>query len=118
MTPLEDKKMLIGGDWVPAASGATFATINPATGEAICSVQDAGEVDVDLAVDAARRAFRSDDWARMDASARGRLLFRLSGLSEGNAGELAKAGAPASGGCPPHTPAQSNGFPPRGVGPP
>ena len=49
-------KLLIGGEWVDAADGRTFETIDPATGEVICAVAQAGPEDVDAAVGAARAA--------------------------------------------------------------
>ena len=67
-----DRKMLIDGKWVDSASGKTFETINPATGDTICQVAEGDKADVDLAVKAARRAFESDAWGRMSAAERGR----------------------------------------------
>ena len=43
-------RLLIGGNWVPARSGATFTTFNPATGQALSVLASADAVDVDLAV--------------------------------------------------------------------
>ena len=48
-------------------SGKTFATINPATGEAICQVAEGDKADVDLAVKAARKAFEDGPWRKMNA---------------------------------------------------
>ena len=79
----------IGGEWVPATSGKTFATIDPATEEPICEVAEGDAEDVELAVQAARRAFEQSEWSRMDACERGRLLYRLSDLMEAEADELA-----------------------------
>lgn len=60
-----------------ARSGKTFPTINPATGKKIADVAEGDKADVDLAVKAAQRAFvRGSEWRNMDASARGRLLYR------------------------------------------
>jgi aldehyde dehydrogenase (NAD+) len=81
-------KMLIGGKWLDSLSGKTFATINPATEEKIADVAYAGKEDVDLAVDAASRAFQEGPWRRMDARERGRLLYRLADLIEKNFDEL------------------------------
>ena len=50
-------KLLINGKWVDAASGKTFPTINPSTGEVITQVAEADAADVDKAVAAARAAF-------------------------------------------------------------
>ncbi len=81
---------LIGGKWVDASSGKTFETINPATGEAITAVADCDKADVDKAVAAARRAFESGPWAKMNASERGRLMYRLADLIEENIDYLAR----------------------------
>ena len=82
-------QLLIGGRWCDAASGETFATLNPATEEKIADVARAGQKDVDLAVAAARQAFEEGDWPRMDARDRGKLLNRLADLVEENLEELA-----------------------------
>jgi phenylacetaldehyde dehydrogenase len=83
-------KLLIDGQWVPAASGETFETINPATEETLASVAHGKEEDINRAVKAARRAFADDSpWRRMNASDRGRLIWRIADLIEDNADELA-----------------------------
>jgi aldehyde dehydrogenase (NAD+) len=82
-------RVLINNRWVESASGKTFATINPSTGEEICQVAEADAVDVDKAVRAARAAFEGP-WRKMRASERGRLLHRLADLIEKNADELAR----------------------------
>jgi acyl-CoA reductase-like NAD-dependent aldehyde dehydrogenase len=84
------KKLLIGGEWVDAANGETFETLNPATGEVLALVAAAGEVDVDRAVDAARKAFESDAWQKMSGSERGNLLWKISDLIEKHSAELAE----------------------------
>jgi acyl-CoA reductase-like NAD-dependent aldehyde dehydrogenase len=81
-------KLLIGGKWVPAKSGKTFETINPATEEVIGTVAEAGQADVDDAVKAARRAFEEGPWPRMQPFERARLLTRFAELLEANAQEL------------------------------
>ncbi len=83
-------KLLIDGKWVDSASGKTFATINPATEEHIADVAEGDAVDIDLAVKAARRAFDSGPWRKMDARDRGRLITRLADLIEENIDELAE----------------------------
>jgi aldehyde dehydrogenase (NAD+) len=83
-------KLLINNRWVDAASGRTFPTINPATGEEICRVAEADTADVEIAVKAAREAFEHGPWRRMSASERGRLLNRLADLIETHADELAR----------------------------
>jgi aldehyde dehydrogenase (NAD+) len=82
-------RMLIGGEWRHSVSGKTFRTINPATEEKIADVAEGDAADVDLAVQAARRAFESGDWPKMDARDRGRLLNKLADLVEKNREELA-----------------------------
>lgn len=82
-------QMLIGGKFVDSVSGKTFDTINPATEEVIASVAEGDRADIDLAVKAARKAFESGPWSRMDARDRGRLINRLADLIEENFDELA-----------------------------
>ena len=81
--------ILIGDEWRPAVSGKTFSTINPATEEVICQVAEGDKADVDLAAHAARSAFESGPWSRMDARDRGRLMHKLADLMEANLDELA-----------------------------
>ena len=57
--------LFIDGKFVPSASGRTFETTNPATGESLAHVAEAGREDLDLAVAAARKAFESGPWAAM-----------------------------------------------------
>ena len=59
---LETYLLHVGGERVPAASGATFTSTNPATGESWASFADAGPEDVDRAVTAAARAFEGPAW--------------------------------------------------------
>jgi acyl-CoA reductase-like NAD-dependent aldehyde dehydrogenase len=73
----QDQKMLVGGDWVGAASGATFDVLDPATGQVIAAVPEAGPADVDAAVQAARAAFDHGPWRTMGPSQRGQLVWRL-----------------------------------------
>lgn len=82
-------KMLIDGKWCNAKSGKTFGTYNPATEELIAEVAEGDAADIDLAVKAARRAFESGPWPKMDARDRGKLLNRLADLIEQNFDELA-----------------------------
>src|SRR5688500_3080481 len=78
------RKLLINGQWVPAASGETFSTYNPATGDVICEVAAGDKADIDAAVKAARAAFETGPWRRMTASERGRLIWKLADLLEEN----------------------------------
>ncbi|HZU24221.1 MAG TPA: aldehyde dehydrogenase family protein [Bryobacteraceae bacterium] len=88
--PITATKLLIDNRFVEAASGKTFPTINPATGDEICRVAEADAEDVNRAVRAARVAFDHGPWRRMAAAERGRLLNRLADLIEKNADELAR----------------------------
>ncbi len=86
--PITATKLLIDNQWVNSASGRSFPTINPATGEEICRVAEADKEDVERAVTVARRAFNGP-WRRMAAAERGRLLNKLADLIEAHADELA-----------------------------
>jgi aldehyde dehydrogenase (NAD+) len=86
---VKNQGLFIGGKWLDSVSGKTFPTINPATGQTICQVAEGDKADVDLAVKAARQAFESGPWSRMNASDRGRLLNKLADLIESNKEELA-----------------------------
>jgi aldehyde dehydrogenase (NAD+) len=58
-----ETNLLVDGELVAAASGKTFANINPATEALMGEVADAGPVDMDRAIAAARRAFDETDWS-------------------------------------------------------
>ena len=76
------RKMLINGKWVSAASGKTFPTYNPATGEVLAQIAEGDREDIEQAVRAARKAFDGGPWRKMTPSERGRLLWKLSDLLE------------------------------------
>jgi len=79
----------IDGKAVPARSGRTFASLNPATGETLAEVASCGEEDIDLAVAAARRSFESGVWSRSSPAHRKQVLLRLAELLRENLHELA-----------------------------
>ncbi|MGB9072662.1 MAG: aldehyde dehydrogenase family protein [Terriglobales bacterium] len=83
------RKMLIDGKWVNAASGKTFPTYNPATGEVLAQIAEGDRQDIDAAVKAARKAFDSGPWPRMSTSQRGRLMWKLADLLEAHTEEFA-----------------------------
>ncbi len=83
-------KMLIDGEWVDAASGETFDAIYPATGEVIARVAKADREDIDRAVKAARRAFESGPYTKMNGADRARLLWKVADIMERNIEELAE----------------------------
>ena len=76
----KNRKMLINGQWVEAASGKTFPTYNPATGEVLARVAEGDREDIDRAVKAARAAFETGPWSKMTPSERGRLIWKLGDL--------------------------------------
>ncbi len=87
---MHTEQVFIGGQWRPPASGEAYATINPATEEESARVAKGDERDIDLAVQAARRAFDQGPWPKMTASERGRLLWKLADLIVANLDEMAR----------------------------
>ncbi len=85
----ERHRLLVGGEWIDAADGQTFATLNPATGRPLGEVALAGIGDVDAAVGAAQAAL-AGEWGRLSGADRGVLLWRLADLVEAHADELAE----------------------------
>ncbi len=83
-------KMLIDGEWTDAASGRTFPSLYPGTGEVIGHVALGEQEDVDRAVAAARRAFEEGEYRKMNGTDRGRLLWKIADLMEQNIEELAE----------------------------
>ena len=73
-----EERLLIGGEWVEAGDGSRFDVTDPATGETVGSVPNAGESDVRAAIDAAAAAF--DDWKAQPALKRARILRRAADL--------------------------------------
>jgi alpha-ketoglutaric semialdehyde dehydrogenase len=71
-------KNFIGGDWVDAASGDTFESLSPATGEQIGVFPKSDAADVDRAVEAAKAAY--EEWRLVPAPRRGEILFRFGQL--------------------------------------
>lgn len=88
MTDAIRTRLWIGNDWTDAESGATFASVNPATEEVIAEVAEAGAPEVDRAVKAARAAFHDGGWRRMNPHKRSRMLWKLADLVDENADEL------------------------------
>ena len=82
-------QLFIGGQWVDAASGETFTTPNPATGEPLATVASGSAEDVDRAVRSARAAFEGP-WSRMTPSERGRVVWKIGDLILEHKEELAQ----------------------------
>jgi phenylacetaldehyde dehydrogenase len=104
LTPVDDrpapsflsgpaKRLLIGGEWVDAASGETFETVDPTTERALASVASGDAADVDRAVAAARRAFEEPAWRGMNPHQRTRLLLAIADKIEEHAEDLAELDA-------------------------
>src|ERR1700675_1992985 len=95
------QKMLINGKWVEAASGKTFPTYNPATGEVLAHVAEGDREDIDRAVRAARAAFDSGPWSKLTPAERAKLIWKLAELVDKHNEEFAQLesldnGKPAS----------------------
>ena len=84
------RQLFINGQWADAASGKTFATPNPATGETLANIAEGDAEDIDRAVRAARRAFEEGPWSKMTPSERGRIIWRIGDLILEHTDELAQ----------------------------
>jgi aldehyde dehydrogenase (NAD+) len=84
------KKLFINGEFVESASQKTFESYNPATGEVLATLYEAGPEDIDRAVLAARKAFDEGKWSKMGSAKRSRLMYKLADLMEEHKEELAQ----------------------------
>lgn len=85
------KQLLIGGDWVDAADGKSFGTVNPSSEEELVQVSQASAADVDRAVKAARTAFEAGSpWSKMSPRERSHLLWRIGDLIDERSEEFAQ----------------------------
>ena len=73
-------KMFIGGEWMDAAAREQFESDNPYTGKPWALIPRGRAADVDRAVQAARKAFTSGEWPKLNPSKRGALLRKLGDL--------------------------------------
>jgi aldehyde dehydrogenase (NAD+) len=80
-------ELFIGGELVAPKTGRYFPSVNPATEEQLTEIAEAGATDVNAAVDAARRAFKS--WSGLTGRERGKYLYRIARLLQEKARELA-----------------------------
>ncbi|KAF5449852.1 hypothetical protein F2P56_030255, partial [Juglans regia] len=89
--PVEVKhtQLLINGQFVDAASGKSFPTLDPRTGDVIAHVAEGDAEDINRAVAAARKAFDEGPWPKMTAYERQRILLRFADLIEKHNDELA-----------------------------
>lgn len=83
-------QMCIDGEWTPAISGKTFESLDPATTQPWATFPDADRDDVEKAVQAADRAFHSDEWRSINATQRGKMLRKLGDLIAENSETLAQ----------------------------
>ncbi|GCD95379.1 aldehyde dehydrogenase family protein [Embleya hyalina] len=79
--------LFIDGTFAEAADGGRLKTVNPATEEVLAEIAVGGEADVDRAVKAARKAFKS--WSALPGAQRAKYLFRIARLIQEHARELA-----------------------------
>lgn len=86
--PLTTKCRFINNEFVKGVDGKTFEVINPSNEKVICSVHEATEKDVDIAVAAARKAFEGS-WKQVTPEQRGKYLVNLANLVEKNLEKLA-----------------------------
>lgn len=83
-------QLLIAGEWVPAASGQRRDVVDPATGEVVTTVADAGTEDVARATAAARAAFDSGRWSGLAPRKRAEVLLRAAALLRERAEDMAR----------------------------
>ena len=84
----DDLKMLIGGEWVDSASGATFEATSPSTGEVIARVPEGGREDAQRAIAAANAAWV--DWASRSAFERAAAMRRMAEIVGERRDDLAR----------------------------
>lgn len=84
-----ETRLFIDGKFVEAVDGQRFNTLNPATGKVIAEMVRGNEKDIDLAVKAARRAYKSGVWSRMSPRGRMDVMYRIAQLMEAHAEEFA-----------------------------
>jgi gamma-glutamyl-gamma-aminobutyraldehyde dehydrogenase len=84
-----ESRLFIDGGWVDAADGGRFETIDPSSGEVLAAMAAGTGKDIDRAVAAARKAFRSGCWSGMAPRKRMAVLYRFADLVQQNAEELA-----------------------------
>jgi succinate-semialdehyde dehydrogenase/glutarate-semialdehyde dehydrogenase len=83
-----DEQLLIGGAWVEAGGGERFDVTDPATGEVVGTVPNAGQEDIRAAIDAAAAAL--GDWASLPAIERARILRRAADLIRERKSEIGR----------------------------
>lgn len=84
-----ETRLFIDGKYVDAADGGRFENVNPANGEVISEFSAASKKDVDIAVAAARKAYRSGVWSKAEPRERMHVMYRFAQLVRDNAEQLA-----------------------------
>lgn len=84
-----ETRLFIDGEYVDAANGGRFETVNPATGEVLAEMAEGTGTDIDIAVAAAKRAFRDGRWSKIAPRQRMAIMYRFADLIEEEAGTLA-----------------------------
>ena len=77
-TTLETRRSFIHGEYVDSTSGETFETTFPGTNAVVCDIEQAGQAEIDAAVQSARQGF--EEWSMMPATERSRILLRAVGI--------------------------------------
>ncbi|GIU86173.1 MAG: aldehyde dehydrogenase [Acidimicrobiia bacterium] len=95
---MAETKLFIDGEWVEAASGETFPTYAPSTGEKIADVAKAGREDAVRAIEAARRAFDDGPWPRLSGAERAEKLRKVAEILNGRVQEISEIEARDGGG--------------------
>ena len=82
-------KNFIGNEFVEVKSGEYFDTFNPSTGKVLTKIPDSGEEDIELAVQAATKAFPI--WSSMTKEMRSNLMNKVADMIESRLEEFAIA---------------------------
>nr|WP_294546403.1 NAD-dependent succinate-semialdehyde dehydrogenase [uncultured Rhodopila sp.] len=83
-----DVSLYIDGTWTAAAAGRSIDVVNPATGDKIGTVAHADRTDLDRALEAAAKGFRT--WRKVAAFERSKLMRRAADILRGRADEIAR----------------------------
>jgi gamma-glutamyl-gamma-aminobutyraldehyde dehydrogenase len=89
---VQPQALFIGGNWQPSATGTALEVVSPIDGRTLTTIADAGVQDVDLAVKAARAAFKKGSWSKAAPADRKKVLLKIAELIEKHALELAVLG--------------------------
>lgn len=73
-------RMVIHGQLVAASNNETFPVYNPATNDLLANVPKGTLEDVEKAVQSAQTAYDDQEWQKMSANKRGRLLYAFAAL--------------------------------------